>query len=249
MQLRITPQIGPRYWVAILIASACGTNCGDFLPGVLKLGTGTGLLVLVALFSALVLAERLPRRGSEAFYWLAILVVRAAATNVADFSIEQAHLGYLPVSAVLAVLLAGLLWVAAGRTVAGSPTGGLPPTDGFYWFTMLTAGALGTVIGDGFAHAFGPVRTGAFISVGMATVALSLILGVRGRLLWTSAASYWVAVVAVRWWGTNVGDILAFLVLGLLVSLTLTGLALALTLLFWRERGTAREEGQRPVSA
>lgn len=246
MQLRITPQIGPRYWVAILIASACGTNCGDFLPGVLKFGTGTGLLILVALFSALLLAERLTRHGSEAFYWLAILVVRAAATNVADFSIEQAHLGYLTVSAVLAVLLVGLV-VVRGRPGAKSPARGLPPTDGFYWFTMLTAGALGTVIGDGFAHAFGPVRTGAFISVGMATVALALILGVRGRMGWTSAASYWVAIVAVRWWGTNVGDILAFLVLGLLVSLTVTALTLAVTLLFWRERGTARGEARRPV--
>ncbi len=122
-----------------------------------------------------------------------------------------------------------------------------PPTNGFYWLTMLTAGALGTVIGDGVGHAFSPVGVGVPVSAGMATIALALILGARRRMAWTSAASYWVAVVAVRWWGTNVGDILAFLTLGLLVSLTVTGLAMAVTLFFWRERVGGRGEARGPV--
>ena len=96
MQLKITPRVSPRYWTALLIASTCGTNLGDFLPDFLKVSTRVGLLLLIGLFTVIVLAERMTRHGSEAFYWLSISVVRAAATNIADFAIEQQHLGYPP---------------------------------------------------------------------------------------------------------------------------------------------------------
>src|SRR5258708_28096121 len=98
MQLKITPKVGPRYWTAITIASMCGANFGDVLPDILKLSTGLGLLVEIAMFAAIILADRMTRHGSEAFYWLSILVVRAAATNIADFSIAKAHFGYAPVA-------------------------------------------------------------------------------------------------------------------------------------------------------
>lgn len=234
MQLKITPKVGPRYWTAILIASMCGTNFGDFFPDVLRVGAGVGFMILIALFVAVVLADRMTRHGSEAFYWLAILVVRAAATNIADFSIGKARLGYVTMSVGLAVLLAVLVAVhrAAGPK---SSTGDLPPTNGFYWFTMLTAGTLGTVVGDGVGHAFGPLQIGVPISAAMGTGAMALILTARTNLKWTTAVAYWVTVVAVRWWGTNFGDMLAFFAT-LSGSMAVTGAALALTLNLWRER-------------
>jgi uncharacterized membrane-anchored protein len=240
MQLKITPKVGSRYWTAILIASMCGANFGDVFPDVLKLSTGLGLLVLIAMFAAIVLADRLTRQGSEAFYWLSILVVRAAATNIADFSIDEAHLGYAPVAAVLAALLAGLVLMHRGSGSKAS-TGDLPPTNGFYWLTMLTAGALGTIMGDGIGHAFAPVSLGVPISAGMAMLAMALMLGARTGLKWTTAAAYWITVVVVRWLGTNLGDILAFFV-GLTVSMTLTGLALVLVLFLWRVPSTDRSD-------
>ena len=232
MQLKITPKVGPRYWTAIMIASMWGANFGDVLPDVLKLSTGPGLLVEIAMFAAIILADRMTRHGSEAFYWFSILIVRAAATNIADFSIAKAHFGYAPVAVALAALLTGLIVVHRDLGPKAS-TGTLPPTNGFYWFTMLTAGALGTIMGDGIGHSFGPVTLGVPISAGTATLAMALILGVQAALKWKTAVAYWVTVLVVRWWGTNFGDMLAFF-LGLTVSMAVTGAALAVVLVVWR---------------
>src|ERR1700738_5194950 len=80
--------VGPRYWAGIMIASICGANMGDFIPDVLKLSDLGGLLMLALIFAVIVLANQWSRRGNEALYWLAILVVRAAATNLADLGID-----------------------------------------------------------------------------------------------------------------------------------------------------------------
>jgi uncharacterized membrane-anchored protein len=245
MQLKITPNVGPRYWTAIMIASMCGANFGDVLPDILKLSTGLGLLVEIAMFAAIILADRMTRHGSEAFYWLSILVVRAAATNIADFSIAKAHFGYAPVAVALAALLTGLILVHRGLGPQAS-TGTLPPTNGFYWFTMLTAGALGTIMGDGIGHSFGPVTLGVPISAGAATLAMALMLGAQAALKWTTAVAYWVTIVVVRWWGTNFGDMLAFF-LGLTVSMAVTGAALAGVLVVWR--APLRGPQRRPTTA
>ncbi|MBB5060884.1 putative membrane-anchored protein [Granulicella aggregans] len=247
MQFKVTPKVGPRYWTAISIASICGTNLGDYVPDVLKMDPGTGLLLLAVVFAGLVIVDRLSKRGSEAFYWLAILTVRAAATNIADFSIGKAHLAYTLVATVVTLLLCFLVALQL-RVTPRSSTGDLPPTSGFYWLCMLTAGTLGTVIGDGLGHSFSSVSIGVPMSAGLSTVVLATLLGVRARTVLNSIVSYWIVVVAVRWWGTNVGDILAF-VMSLSLSLVVSGLLLALTLVLWRKRETQRGIGESAVGA
>ncbi len=232
MNFKALPKIDARYWVAISIASMCGTNLGDLFPDVFKLGTPVALIILGVCFIGLNLIDRASKSGNEAFYWLTILVVRAAATQIADFSVEQRHWAYFPVAAVLACMLVGLVAIHA-RTRGPEKERTLPRTSGWYWITMLTAGALGTIVGDGLGHAFGPMTTGVPISVVSATLALAIVLYVRRRLQPGAGASYWLAIVTVRWWGTNAGDILAF-VTSLVVSLAVTGLALAAVLLIWR---------------
>ena len=246
MQLKVTPRIGARYWTAISIASMCGTNFGDFFPDILHIGTAATMAVLAILFAAFVLIDGASRHGSEAFYWLSILVVRAAATQIADFSINQAYLSYLLVTVVLAALLVALVILHHRASGSKAATGELPPTNGWYWLTMLTAGALGTVVGDGLGHSFGPVSTGVPLSAAMATVALAMILIARSRFALASASSYWVAVVAVRWWGTNTGDIFAFLA-SLIVSMAVTGTVMALVLLLWRQRSSERGDEAHPL--
>lgn len=235
MHFKIVPAIGPRYWVSIMIASICGANMGDFIPDVLKLSDLGGLLMLALIFAVIVLANQWSRRGNEALYWLAILVVRAAATNLADLGIHRTHLDYVTVSACLAALLVAIL--ALRRASSLQPvTCGLPRTNGLYWLVMLTAGTLGTVLGDGIGHMIHPITVGVPISAIIATGAVALILAQKTRLDMASAgaASYWAAIVAIRTWGTNFGDIAAFF-LSLPVSMMLSGLLLAGTLIVWRE--------------
>jgi uncharacterized membrane-anchored protein len=86
MHIRNLPAVTPRYWVAILVASMCGANTGDFLSHNLHLGHWRGLPPLVVLFVAILWAEKRARAATEAYYWLAIIVVRTAATNLADLA-------------------------------------------------------------------------------------------------------------------------------------------------------------------
>lgn len=240
MILKNSPRLTARYWVAILLASMCGTNLGDYFPDVLKINVITELAILAAVFVVIVVASQAAKRGGEAFYWLTILTVRAAATAIADYSIAGLHLTYIMAGVALAVILSLLVFVARSPT-AIPPQGELPATNGVYWLTMLTAGALGAVIGDGLGHAIHPMQVGWPVSAGLATLGLAVTLTVGARLGWRTAASYWCAIVAVRWWGTNVGDILAF-VTNLTTSLLVTAAAMTAVLVLWRTSAKGGEE-------
>ena len=234
MNFKIVPTTGPRYWVSITIASICGANMGDFIPDVLKLGDLSGLLMLAMMFAIIVLGNRWSKHGHEALYWLAILVIRAAATNLADLAIGGLHLNYITVSSYQAALLVAILALRR-MSPSESATGDFPRVNGRYWVAMLTAGTLGTVLGDGIGHVIRPITIGVPISAMIATGAVALIFVQRTRLDRASAgaATYWAAIVAIRTCGTNFGDIAAFL-LSLPVSMLLSALLLAGTLIVWR---------------
>ena len=88
------PTIDARYWTAILAASMCGANTGDFASRILGLGHTRGLLPLALIFLAIVWAERRSKVATEAYYWLAIIVLRTGATNLADLGTHDLKLGY-----------------------------------------------------------------------------------------------------------------------------------------------------------
>src|SRR3954463_2775645 len=105
MQLRNTPALDGRYWAAILLASVLGTTSGDFVSHDLGLGFAGALLPLLAIFAVIYIAERRAPRATEAYYWFAIVVTRAAATNLGDALARTLHLGYGAVSLFVAILL------------------------------------------------------------------------------------------------------------------------------------------------
>ena len=224
------PGCGSRYWGAMSVASVCGANIGDFVTDELGMHGLQGLPWLALLFAAVGVGRWVGRGSGEAWYWLAILTLRAMATNVADWLIGGAGVGYVAASAGLAVLLGSIM--AARRTVQLNPEVASVRRGGaFYWLAMLTAGTLGTVVADGAAHVFKPVTVGVPAAGGMDTVAVILALSLRGRLV--SSASYWLAIVAIRAWGTNIGDVAAYF-LSRPVSMTLSGFLLAALLVTWR---------------
>ena len=148
------PMINARYWIAILAASMCGANTGDFASRILGLGHTRGLIPLALIFLAIVWAERRSNVATEAYYWLAIIVLRTGATNLADLGTHDLELGYFLCMGVLVGLMVVMLLIDRARGV--EPTGvvgsdgrcSLPATDASYWVTMLAAGTLGTVAGD-----------------------------------------------------------------------------------------------------
>src|ERR1700681_5075411 len=237
MQQYHVPLLGLRYWIALCLASVFGANMGDFFAHNMGLGHVAGLPFLAIALAIVLILERLDRSVHEAFYWLAIIVVRTAATNLADFFSGDLRLPRLWVMASLAVLLAlsvaaawQLSWRnAANRTDARS---NLLRADYGYWLAMLIAGTLGTVMGDFFSHDLHLGNAVASIVLS-ALLAPFLVLGAR-QLVW-SLPLYWTTIVMVRAAGTVVGDLLAARnALGLALSTAMTGLLFIGFLISWR---------------
>ena len=241
------PVIDARYWTAILAASMCGANTGDFASRILGLGHTRGLLPLALIFLAIVWAERQSRVATQAYYWLAIIVLRTGATNLADLGTHDLRLGYLLCMGCLVGLMGLMLLIDRARGVqpvgVAGPDGrwrSLPATDTSYWITMLAAGTLGTAAGDWVAEET-PLGLG-YGSLVLLGVLLATWL-VSDRFGGMAKPWYWATVVAARTAGTTLGDLLASrrgLGLGLVVSTICTSLLLAGIVVLWRRRGAER---------
>lgn len=243
MQSKHLPALGPRFWGALCFASVFGANMGDFFAHNLGLGHVAGLPFLAAAFAVIVIVERFDRSAHEAWYWLAIVVVRTAATNLADFFCGDLKQPRLWVMAGLAVALAAVVafvwrrWRQSTDPAQRDPRLLVLRADTGYWMSMLVAGTLGTVLGDYVSHDL-------HLSLAVASLVLGLVLaaffaiGSRG-LIWTSAF-YWSTVVLVRAAGTTVGDFFAHRnMLGLALGTAASGAAFVLFLVLWNGRQPA----------
>jgi uncharacterized membrane-anchored protein len=241
------PAIDTRYWAAILAASMCGANTGDFASRILGLGHTRGLVPLALIFLAIVWAERHSKMATEAWYWLAIIVLRTAATNLADLGTHDLKVGYALFVGCLAALMLSMLLMDRARGVqpigVAGPDGrrhSLPATDTSYWITMLAAGTLGTAAGDWVAEET-PLRLGYGSLVLLAGLVATWFVSDRfGKM---TKPWYWLTIVAARTAGTTLGDLLASrrgLGLGLVVSTLCTSLLLAAIVVLWPRRSKAR---------
>ena len=243
MHSRNIPVLGPRYWAGLWIASVLGVNMGDFVAHVLALGHANGVAPVLAAFGLVLLAERRSRAASGVYYWLAIIALRTAATNLADLLTHDLGLAHVSAMAGLGVGMAGLvvarrLCLKRDRAVhdPGLAVGG-GVSWGFYWAAMLVAGTLGTVLADYAADGLG-------LGDGLSAAALCGVLGLImvARAVWsvTTAWLYWLTLVAVAAAGTSVGDYAAGrhgLALGLPVSVVGSALLFAAVLMVSRRDG------------
>jgi uncharacterized membrane-anchored protein len=240
MQPNHLPALGPRYWSALCLASIFGANMGDFVARNLGLGHVAGLPFLATALAIVVVAERFDRLQHQSYYWLAIIIVRTAATNFADFAAGDLKLPRTWVMAILVILLLAALWLSwqfAWRRLAAK-TGNLLRADLGYWVSMFIAGTLGTVIGDFCSHNLRLDDAGAALLLSP-IVALLFLIGQRGML--QLLPFYWLTVVAIRAAGTAVGDLVSGRhMLGLSLSTALTGILFVALLLIWKEQAKER---------
>ena len=247
MRMQNLPTINARYWIAIVAASMCGANTGDFASHFLHLGHTGGLLPLALAFGLILWAERRSEKPTELYYWLAIIVLRTAATNLADLGTHDLKPGYIAVEIGLAGLMALVLLVDQRRSaangsvrIADGQSRNLPAADGIYWTVMLAAGTLGTALGDWAADELG-------LGLALGSIVLLAIFGIvlqtatrYGRM---TKPWYWLAIVAARTAGTTLGDFVASrhgLNLGLPFSTLCTSLLLIGILMLWRRNRAAR---------
>jgi uncharacterized membrane-anchored protein len=235
MQSIHLPALGPRYWTALCIASVFGANMGDFAAHNLGLGHVAGLPFLAAALAIVMVAERFDSLRHQIYYWSAIIIVRTAATNFADFAAGDLKLPRPWVMLALTVLLIAAVWLSwqfVWRRLANKGSEVLC-ADAGYWISMFIAGTLGTVIGDFCSHNLRLDDAGATLLLSP-IVAVLFLIGRQGRLLLLPL--YWLTVVAIRAAGTTVGDLIASRhMLGLAWSTTLTGLVFVALLVIWKE--------------
>lgn len=190
-----SPEIDARYWVPLFLASVLGTNLGDLYAHESGLSIGAGLALLTLLFGLILLAQARDSMPRALYYWTAIVLIRTAATNIADFSAYRLH---IPM-ALLSVALAGWLVILAMMMRRERP--GAAPVGALYWLAMLAAGTFGTVVGDALSMRF---------SVELAAAALGLIwltvFSVSPNRWLATAACYWSMVALTRTAGTAAGD-------------------------------------------
>jgi uncharacterized membrane-anchored protein len=222
----------PAFWLAMFVASAFGTVLGDFWAEGLHLGLVLSFGTLVVITGLLIWGDRLNGRRTEALYWLAIIFLRAGATNVGDGLIHIFGLSF-----VLASLLTGIATLVAGfYTLPPSARAISPLIDLRYWLAMGIGGVFGTVFGDLAAHTIGLFP--AMIALGLDLI---VVIDIQDAFAARSMLGYWCVVLAERAAGTPAGDWFASrrgVGLGLPVALLCIGAALIAAL--WLYRRTKR---------
>jgi len=217
-------EVTHTYWFAMLAASAFGTNVGDIWAEILFPGRLTSLASLLGICVAAVWYHRRTAAPTEAGYWIAIVAMRAAATNLADIFTHDLALGYM-----LASVLLGVLTLLAARfTDPDFSRSGSPRVDGVYWIAMFIAGVFGTVAGDLIHHSIGLYNASTVLCFSL--VGLILVREARAP---ASMLLFWFIVMAERCAGTAVGDALASrraVGLGLLIASVCTGTITILSL-------------------
>src|SRR3984893_11812578 len=243
MQQIHLPTLGTRYWAALCLASIFGANMGDFFARNLGLGHVAGLPFLALALGIVILAERFDRSVHQIYYWTAIIIVRTAATNFADFACGDMKLSRLLViiglTGVLGVALFAswrLVWRGPSRKVNAPDT--VLRADPGYWTSMFIAGALGTVIGDYCSHDLHLGDGGASLLL-VTILALVFVMVRNGRF--RALPYYWLTIVMVRAAGTVVGDFVAGRnMLGLPLSTLVTGTLFVALLVMWREPAASK---------
>jgi uncharacterized membrane-anchored protein len=217
------------YWFAMLAASALGTNLGDLWAEILLPGRFGSLASLLSICAVAVWYDRRAATRTQAGYWAAIVVMRAAATNLADIITHDLAMNYVLASALLVVLTL----VAARFTRLDPVRGGSPLVDSAYWVAMFVAGLFGTVAGDSIHHSIG-----LYAASGLLCLVLAGLIFTRDVAASASMLLYWAIVMAERCAGTAVGDALASrraIGLGVSVASVCTG-ALTIGALWMRSK-------------
>jgi uncharacterized membrane-anchored protein len=129
--MKCVPKIDAAYWTSLSLASVFGANAGDFIADVVHLGHLSGIPYLAGCLAAVFIIERSAPRPSALYYWIAIIVIRASATNIGDV-FHDFRVGFpysVPFTIVLLIMSVAIWRIARPSDDAGN----FLPVNGFYW--------------------------------------------------------------------------------------------------------------------
>ena len=239
MQQDHVPSIGVRMWTVVMIASVFGSTVGDFLSAHLALGFMIRLLLLAAVVGLIFAGEARDRSKSQAWYWMAVVTIQAAATKLSDFLTIDLGLGRLQIIVGISMLLvvmavivrSGEKFVISQHMVARPGAMAKPMTDATHWIGMVVSSIVGSVASEFMAIGLGAGPVGAAAILAM-LLAASFWLHRRPGI--DLLMVFWVTGALIRATSTTFGDLLAKTV-GLSLGALLTGSLLIALLVLWRQ--------------
>jgi uncharacterized membrane-anchored protein len=223
MHIEHVPKIDALYWFLLGLASVFGANASDLLVDGFGLTHAAALGALLLAFALVLAVERFDRGRPYVSFWLALLVTRMAAADISDIGRALLPHHPLPVLVVIATLC---LTLYCWRLAPAAPSD-IPAIHPLFWWTMLAAGAAGSMIGACLSEEL-VIGNVAACALPAALVPL-LVLAARGYRPYPFAL-YWLAVVALHAAGSAAADLFAHEVLSLALSTFVFGVAFGMVL-------------------
>lgn len=194
------------FWLMKIVATTLGETLGDFISMTLNLGYTVGIVVTLAFFFVILLAQLAVKKYIPVIYWLVIIGTTTLGTEISDYIDRTLHLGYTAGSTLLVscLLLTLFLWYRKFKNLEVYPIND-KQKEIYYWTAILFSNSLGTAFGDFLGDHFGlSYLQGALVTGGVILVVVLLhnLTKINHILL------FWVAFVFTRPFGATFGDFL-----------------------------------------
>ncbi len=179
------------FWVLKVLLTTLGDVSGDALSISLGLGYGLALIVALAVFAPLLIAQLRARRFVSWLYWALILTSSTVGAEISDGMDRALHWGNPAGTAVLLLCLIVTLaaWFARRGVIGVYPVRNRQD-ERYYWLTAVFANSLGSALGDLIGDKLGVgVLGGTAVYAGMAALLLILHYTMRagkGLLFWSA---------------------------------------------------------------
>lgn len=184
------------FWIGKILATTAGDLSGDVLSISLRLGYALALLVALAVFAPLLLAQLRTKRYVPGLYWALLLSSAAVGAEISDGIDRALHWGN-PVGTV-ALLVSTLIALAAWfrrRGTLGSAGVRALEDERYYWLAAVLANALGSALGDLVGEKLGVgVLGGTAVNAGI----LALLLAAHRTGRAPSGLLFWAAFAVSR---------------------------------------------------
>jgi uncharacterized membrane-anchored protein len=203
-RLSKVPEVTLLFWIIKILATTLGETGGDSFSMSMGLGYLLSTAILGAIFLGVVAVQIAAKRFIPWLYWTTIVATTTVGTTLADFADRSLGIGYAGGSALLLLLLAAslLIWRRRLGSVAIS-TINSPPSEMFYWVTIMFSQTLGTALGDWTADSAGLGYAGGIL------IFAALLALVAAAYFWSSLSRtllFWTAFVLTRPLGAVLGD-------------------------------------------
>ncbi|WGR75079.1 MULTISPECIES: hypothetical protein [unclassified Bradyrhizobium] len=204
--LNKVPEVTLIFWVIKIMSTTVGETSADYLAVHVGLGTTVTGLIVASLLVVALLVQLSRNRYVPWIYWVTVVLVSIAGTQVTDFISDRLEISLYVSTAAFSVILAAIfaVWYRAERTLS-IHTIVTTRREFFYWAAIFFTFALGTAAGDLATEALGlGFNVGVLVfAVLIAAIAGTYALGVNAVL------TFWIAYILTRPLGASLGDLLS----------------------------------------